>query len=62
MTSFKTVPQSGKGEEWVGGSKEGVSVCSEAVRLAEQQALANIGESLSQIIALLNNQCWYLSP
>ena len=47
MTSFKTVSQSGKGGEWVGGSGEGVSVYSEVVRLAEQQALANIGESLS---------------
>ena len=46
-TSFKTVPPSGKGGEWVGGSGEGVTVCSEVVRLAEQQALANIGESSS---------------
>lgn len=45
MTSLKAVPSSGKGGgEWEGGSGEGVAVCSEAVRLAEQQALANIGE------------------
>ena len=47
MMSFKSVSTSGKGGEWVGGSGEGVTVCSETVRLAEQQALANIGESLS---------------
>lgn len=46
MTSLKmTSLLSGKcgGGDSDGGNGEGVTVCSEATRLVEQQALANIG-------------------